>query len=125
MFKTIFLTASFSISLTLYSQNFTDRVVLGEGHAKKQVQNALKENVSLPFSDTLIKTKEEAITIAEGVLFKRYGRKRIIRQRPYAIYLIDGYWYISGTLPRGTIGGLFEIILKQEKGQVIKTARYQ
>jgi hypothetical protein len=126
MLKTVFLATSFSISLgRLYSQDFKDRIILGEGYAKKQVQHALKDNVPLSFLDTLIKTKEEAITIAEPVLFKIYGRKHIIRQRSYEIYLIDGYWFISGTLPKGSIGGTFEIILKSEKGQVIKISHYQ
>lgn len=79
----------------------------------------------MPFSDTLIKIEEETIITAEKVLFKKFGRKHITGQRPYEIYLVEGYWFIAGTLPKGTLGGRFEIILKSEKGQVIKIARYQ
>jgi hypothetical protein len=125
MLKTIFLVLTFCISPRLYGQDFTDRVVLGEGYAKNQVRLVLKYNVPSPFSDTLIKIREEAIIAAEKVLFKKLGRKHITGQWPYEIYLIEGYWFIAGTLPKGTIGGRFEIILKAEKGQAIKIARYQ
>jgi hypothetical protein len=125
MSRTIFLITSFCISLRLYSQNFSDRTVLGEAYASKQVQNALTDSNSLSFSDTLVKTKKQAVAIAEPILFKIYGRKNITQQRPYEIYLIDGYWFISGTLPKNWIGGTFEIILKSEKGQVIKIVHYK
>ena len=100
-------------------QNFKNPTVLGEENAKQAIKEAIK-NKAKPFYDTLIKTKETAIAMAEPILFDIYGKKEIINERPYECYLIDGYWYISGTLPKGWQGGVFEIIINAKDGQVIK-----
>ena len=82
------------------AQNFDGRLILGEKVAKQEITEALERNRK-PFYDTLITDKETAIAMAEPLLFKIYGKEKIESERPYEIYLIDGYWYISGTLPKG------------------------
>lgn len=113
------------IAFFVHAQDLDGRLVLGKAYAEKQVRLALKNTISFPFTDTLIKTSEEAIAFAEPILFKKFRRRNIIRQRPYEVYFVDGYWFIAGTLPKGTIGGTFDMIVKSEKGQVISIARYQ
>lgn len=100
-------------------QNFDGRLVLGEKVARKEITEALKRNRK-PFYDTLITDKETAIAMVEPLLFKIYGKEEIESERPYEIYLIDGYWYISGTLPTGYLGGTFIIILNSINGEVIR-----
>jgi hypothetical protein len=68
----------------------------------------------------LITDKETAIAMAEPLLFKIYGKEEIESERPYEVYLIDGYWYISGTLPKGYLGGTFIIIINSINGEVIR-----
>jgi NTF2 fold immunity protein len=101
------------------AQNFDGRMVLGEKVAKLEIENSLKVSQK-PFYDTLITDNETAIAVAEPILFKIYGKDNIISERPYEIYLLDGYWFISGTLPNGFKGGTFEIIMNSKNGQVIK-----
>jgi len=101
-------------------QSFKGRTVLGEQNAKQAVKNALNDKGYKSFYDTLIKEKEIAIAVVEPVLFKIYGKKNIISERPYECYLIDGYWYICGTLPKNWNGGVFEIIISSKNGEVIK-----
>jgi NTF2 fold immunity protein len=110
----IFIIHSFSSG-----QNFKNRTVLGEKNAKQAIKEAIKDKAK-PFYDTLIKNKETAIAIAEPILFDIYGKKDIINERPYECYLIDGYWYISGTLPKDWLGGVFEIIINAKDGKIIK-----
>jgi hypothetical protein len=62
-------------------------------------------------TDTLIRDSATAISIAEPVLFKVYGKEQILGEKPYKVQRIDGYWHISGTLPEGIKGGVFNIIL--------------
>ena len=107
-------------TLNSCSQNFEGRTVLGEEFAQRNVENAIKDKSYQPFYDTLIKNKETAIAIAEPILFEIYGKKNIRSERPYECYLIDGYWYISGTLPKGTLGGVFEIIIYSKDARVVK-----
>jgi hypothetical protein len=102
-----------------FAQNFDGRSVLGEKVAKQEITKALKRNRK-PFYDTLITDKETAIAMAEPLLFKIYGKGEIESERPYEIYLIDGYWYISGTLPKGYLGGSFIIIINSINGEVIR-----
>lgn len=101
-------------------QNFAGRTVLGEKNASRSIKEALADKDNKPFYDTLIKDKETAIEVAEPILFKIYGKKNITGERPYECYLIDGYWYICGTLPKNWMGGVFEIIINSKNGQVIK-----
>ncbi len=96
-------------------KNFT-----GEKKATEAVTEAVINWNVKPFYDTLISDKETATSVAEAILFKFYGRENIIAERPYEIYLISGYWYISGTLSANSKGGTFEIIFSSENGRVIK-----
>jgi hypothetical protein len=101
-------------------QNFNGRTVLGEKNARQAIKKALTDKDNKQFYDTLIKDKQTAIAVAEPILFKIYGKKNITDQKPYECYLIDGYWYICGTLSKGWLGGVFEIIISSEDGKVIK-----
>ena len=112
-------------SLVAYGQNNSDRIILGKEHAQDQVKKAISNKTDQPFYDTLIKTKELAISIAEPILFHIYGKKQIIKERPYECYLIEGYWYITGTLPKGWKGGCFEIIINSKNAEIIKLIHYK
>lgn len=102
-----------------FGQNFDGRSILGEHYAKLEIKKTLKSH-ERPFYDTLINSKETAVAVTEPILFKFYGKDNIISERPYELYLLDGYWFITGTLPKGQDGGVFEIILNARNGQVIK-----
>ena len=110
-------------SMIAYSscgQNLENRTVPGEQNARKIIKEAIIDKSNKPFYDTLIKNKKTAIAVAEPILFDIYGKKEIVAERPYECYLIDGYWYISGTLPKDWLGGVFEIIINSKDGKVIK-----
>ena len=101
-------------------QNLNGRPVPGEKNARQAIKKALADKDNKPFYDTLIKDKQTAIAVAEPILFNTYGKKNIRDQKPYECYLIDGYWYVSGTLPKGWRGGVFEIIISSKDGKIIK-----
>jgi len=101
-------------------QNTDPKNLTGEKNAKEAITEAVINWKEKPFYDTLISDKETAISVAEAILFKFYGKEKIITERPYEIYLIAGYWYIGGTLPENSLGGTFEIIFSSQNGRVIK-----
>jgi len=70
--------------------------------------------------DTVINDRETAIAVAEPILFKIYGKDHILGEKPYRVFLVDGYWILGGTLPEGYKGGTFLIILSAKDGRVIK-----
>jgi len=87
---------------------------------RQRVRQLANKSDSKPFYDTLIRNKETAIAIAEPILFDRYGKKNITKQKPYECFFIERYWYITGTLPKGWDGGVFEILIDSKDGRIVK-----
>ncbi|MES2775458.1 MAG: NTF2 fold immunity protein [Bacteroidota bacterium] len=113
----------FSIKIFCFGQEQGDRLILGEGHAKKQLQLALSDttihNVVNP-QVLILKDKEAALNVIEPILFGIYSKGNIIKQRPYEVYMIDNYWVISGTLPKGYKGGCFLIIVDATNSKIVR-----
>jgi len=68
----------------------------------------------------IIKDSSTAINVAEPILFSIYGKNNITEQRPYEIYFIDNYWVLTGTLPKGSAGGTFLIIIDSRNSKVLR-----
>jgi len=120
MIKTILILVFLILPLSFWGQNYKNRAVVGEDSAKLMLANILNDsNNKLP-SDTLIKDKETAISMAEFVLFKSYGKATITTERPYECYLIDGYWFLRGTLPKSYTADVFELIMSARDGRIIR-----
>jgi hypothetical protein len=101
----------------------SERIVLGRNNAEHELKIALSDPTShnIVNSDSiLIKDKDLAIDVVEPILFRKYGRKDIVEQKPYESYLIDKYWVISGTLPKGSSGGTFLVILDSRNSRIIR-----
>ncbi|MFT5215647.1 MAG: hypothetical protein ACI83H_000763 [Glaciecola sp.] len=67
----------------------------------------------------LIPKQENAINYAEVLLFELYGKEKIESEKPYQIQLINDYWIITGTLPKGMRGGVFELVFDSWNGKVL------
>lgn len=115
----IFLLTVTSLALTV-SASGQNSNSSGIEAAKTRIKEVLSDKSYKPFYDTLIKDKKTAIAIAEPILFNIYGKKNIIKQKPYDCYLADGYWDITGNFPKGWVGGVFEIIISAKDGRVVK-----
>jgi hypothetical protein len=120
MIKFILIMAAVILPLSFFGQNYKNRAVIGEDSAKQTIKNILNDGSDKLSSDTLIRDKETAISIAEIMLFKSYGRATITTERPYECYLINGYWFLRGTLPKNYNEDVFEIIMSAKDGRVIK-----
>jgi hypothetical protein len=107
------------------AQSFPAYTVLGEQHARQRVVSIVKEAPVEAFAKPLLPTKEVAVAVAEPVLFNFYGKQHTIKERPYEAYRINGYWYISGTLPEGYEGGTFEIIMEANNGRIVHLTHYK
>ena len=111
------------IYLTACGQSKSDRLILGKKNAEEEIKSALsdttKHNV-INSKTIIIKDSLTATTIAESVLFGVYGKTNITKQKPYEIYHIDNYWLLTGTLPKGWVGGTFLIIMDDRNSQIIK-----
>ncbi|MES2485170.1 MAG: YbbC/YhhH family protein [Bacteroidota bacterium] len=100
----------------------TDRMQLGRQYAEAELKAALSGKQShnvITEKNLIIKDSVTAIAVAEPILFGIYGENNITKQRPYEVYLIDTYWLITGTLPKGMKGGTFLIIIDATNSKVI------
>ena len=61
-----------------------------------------------------------AITIAKAVWIPIYGKDRIESQAPFVATLVNGAWYIRGTLPEGYLGGTAEAVISKRDGQILR-----
>ena len=121
--KAIFFLAILTISLTACGQSKSDRLILGKSYAQEELKSALTDKEQHNVIDNksiIIKDSLTAINIAEPILFSIYGKDNISKQRPYETYLIDNYWVITGTLPKGYLGGTFLIIINSFDSKIIK-----
>ena len=111
------------MSLSSYAQSLKERSTGGLESAKRELQEALnnKSQHNVVADDKLLlRDKVMATQVVEPMLFRIYGKESIIRQRPYEIYLIDHYWVMSGTLPKGQDGGVFLIIVDARNSEIIR-----
>lgn len=112
----------FSSSMA-FSQTESDRLHLDSLSAAKLIDaiDTKTEGHNLINDDKqLIVGKEKAIALAEFYLFDIYGKKEILLQKPYDIFLIKNRWLISGTLKKGYVGGAFMIIIDAINGSVLQ-----
>jgi hypothetical protein len=64
--------------------------------------------------------EETAIAIAVAIWRPIYGKKEIEKQKPYNAILKDGIWFVSGSLPKGWLGGVAEAEIIRENGKIIR-----
>ena len=68
----------------------------------------------------LIKDALTAKRVALAILLSFYGKECLQSEKPFTVSLIDNkYWFISGTLPKGCVGGVAEILLSKEDGKIM------
>ena len=115
----IILIIGFLISTNLQAQESdkkSDELI----HAEQLLNYALKNKSERKIMETpLIPKKENAINYAENILFELYGKEKIESEKPYQIHLINDYWVITGTLPKGMLGGVFELVFDSWNGKVL------
>ncbi|WCM41217.1 YbbC/YhhH family protein [Flavobacterium sp. CBA20B-1] len=105
-----------------------NRVYTGKKFAQKELDLALaieKENPNYVGVKPLIKNEEMAIQVIEPIVVGKYGKERIELQKPYEVHKIEQYYIISGTLPFGSIGGTFVIIIDETNARVLHLTHYK
>jgi hypothetical protein len=113
----------FTFAFTSCGQAIKERTFLGRTNAAQELKTTLVDKTIHNIIDNksvLIKDSSTATRTAEAILFSIYGQDNITKQRPYEIYLIDNYWMIGGTLPKGTSGGTLFIILSSLDNRIIR-----
>ena len=109
--------ASVFLLLVLASTN------LRLAHAVEQVdKQELKESESVAGfqpANGFVPDSATAIAIAVAVWEPVYGKKNIAEQAPYRATLKDGCWTVTGTLPKGRVGGTATAVIDKMSGRII------
>jgi hypothetical protein len=85
--------------------------------------DALKETANTPGfqpKDGIVPDAQTAIAVAIAVWNPIYGVKEIASQKPYQAVLNNGQWTITGSLPKGWVGGVATAVISRKDGRVIK-----
>jgi len=70
--------------------------------------------------DGFVSTPEIAVQIAEVILKKIYGEKKIERQKPFSINLENDIWIIEGYLEQSYDGGVAYMEIRKDNGKIVK-----
>ena len=122
-------------STFICGQAFKDRDTLGLAFAKKFLLHYPPVNDSTRFFYknsrhkhlSLLADSITAVNVAIPILTSLYGKEEIEKWKPFEVYLISNYWFISGTkkkkqLPKGVVmtgGDPFIIILDAFNSKVL------
>jgi hypothetical protein len=68
--------------------------------------------------DGFVPDKITAIKIAIAVWLPIYG-KTIYKEKPYSAELKNGVWFVQGSLPKGSVGGVAEIAIQKSDGKIL------
>ena len=69
--------------------------------------------------------EETAIKIAVAIWIPIYGKEQIESEKPYKAVLRDDVWYITGSLPKGWIGGVAEAEIAKDDGRILRISHGQ
>ena len=92
----------------IYEKKFEDFVNNNAKYKYKRTQPEVKKLTKL----------EDLVNVAEEVLFPIYGEEYIKGEQPYRIKKYKEKWIVTGSLPEGYDGGVFEIVINAETSQV-------
>jgi hypothetical protein len=92
-------------------------------HAAEQIdKQELKERESgsgYQPANGLVPDPATAIAIAVAVWEPVYGKKNVAEEAPYRATLKDGRWTVTGTLPKGRVGGTATAVIDKMNGRII------
>lgn len=116
----ILLTVILTSSVTFGQK--TERWRITEKQAKEVIRESLSDSThhNVIGLQPILKKRKKAIEFAEFILWDIYGKKNIEKQKPYDVFLIDNYWFLSGTLPKEMLGGTFTIIIDSRNYRVVR-----
>lgn len=123
------LTSIFLLTYFIYQPKRIDSKEEGEEYARKRIQEVLTDTAHREYYQQrpLVDDEETAIKTVEPILFRTYGKEKILNERPYQAFKVDNYWLIKGSFPDDPDmrGGTFEIIIDSRDARVIGITHYK
>jgi len=107
-------------SLLATGQIYVERQILRKDNALILVEAITAKDSVIPLEDSLALTDSiSVVAFAEKELFRTYGKRHILNQRPYEVYQFNRYWYVGGTMPENMKGGTFSLVIDAQRSSVM------
>ena len=109
------------LALVLMSASLSSAIAASDQElawARSMIQEGKKAGVFRP-QNGYVPDEATAIDIALSVWTPIYGKEHIENQKPYSAILVDGYWVVSGSLPKLMRGGVAHAVIEKNTGQII------
>lgn len=71
-------------------------------------------------SDLLLETDSIALIISEIIVSHKYGRDKVLNQKPFIIQSLQDTWIVKGSLSLGVLGGVFLIEIQKKDCRVLQ-----
>jgi hypothetical protein len=75
--------------------------------------------------DGFVPDERTAIAIAEAILIPIMGEKEVLIERPFQANLSGEVWIVTGTLPRGFVGGTAIVKIARRDGRILHMTHEQ
>jgi len=112
------LSSAFAASAEYYEVTEAQARSVIESGKKGRHFDALAHKSAVP-------TVETAIPLAVAVWGPIYGKEQIMKEAPYQAVRVDDCWYVSGSLPKGAIGGAAEAVINVADGRFLMISHGQ
>jgi len=101
-------------------RHFHERILTNNEEEEKELYKLLKDSMKKHFHERiLINNEKELVELVEPILFRIYGKNEILNERPYDYYRFGDFWILTGTLPKQSLGGTFNIKINRKTCQII------
>jgi NTF2 fold immunity protein len=83
-------------------------------------QTALAAEPTYKPPQGFVPNEKVAIAIAVAIWGPIYGAAQVAQEKPYHAKLVNGVWWVSGSLPRGwSVGGVAEARIQKVDGRIL------
>ena len=71
-------------------------------------------------SELLLETDSIALIISEIIVNHKFGRDKILKQKPFLLQSLPETWIVKGSLSKGVLGGVFLIEIQKKDCRVLQ-----
>ncbi len=105
------------------SENKKEYYETTEADARTYVEQVKKnEHHDVLKTREAVATKETAIALAVAVWTSIYGKEKIEKESPYQAIRVGDYWFVSGSLEKGWLGGTAEAVINATDGRFLNVS---
>jgi hypothetical protein len=90
--------------------------------AEATIRDVLQHTGAPPRGDgvAVIPTAEVAIAVHDAIASAAYGRDLIQKERPFHAVRVGEFWFVTGTMPEGALGGVASTVIRASNGEVLR-----